>query len=226
MRNYYSPLMTRRATAVLSTMLVSSLSLRVDIASRPLQLHVSRPMISADISRCSRRPQSAASDDFDVSLVEPGSDRYLPCYLAASIERNGETFAALYPTNTPVNLAKLSGDRLVPVDETKLLVETATAACSKLDIELLDTPVVLTAQGPGLEDFDDDADEEAGDEDEEAEGGEEEDAEGGEDNEVESGEDKDDEDDGEAIVLAEFEFQVMKCSGAAMLVLTFLTHHT
>ena len=93
--------------------------------------------------------------------MEPGSGKVLPCFMAASLEYEGETFAALYPVNAPVSLATMLNDeRLVPLDEdveTDELVAAATAICASSNIELLPTPVVLTARGPGLEVSDGDA---------------------------------------------------------------------
>lgn len=98
-------------------------------------------------------------DEFVVSLTGPGDEDSLPCYVSSTIDHSGDTFAALCPVNVPISLAELSGGRLVPVDETEELVRAAIAECSKVDIELLDTPVVLTAQGAGLRRFVDDAEE-------------------------------------------------------------------
>ncbi len=96
-----------------------------------------------------------------VDLLEPGTGKVLPCFMAASLEYEGDTFAALYPVNAPVSLATLlNGERLVPLDEeleSDALLAAATAACASADIELLSTPVVLTAKGPGLEAVDGDA---------------------------------------------------------------------
>ncbi len=84
--------------------------------------------------------------------MEQDSGRVLPCFLAASLDYEGETFAALYPVNAPVCLATLQGDRIALVeDETEAMVAAAASVCADKDIELLTTPVVLTARGPGLE---------------------------------------------------------------------------
>ena len=81
--------------------------------------------------------------------------------MAASLEYEGETFAALYPVNAPTSLARLVNDeRLVPLEEeleTDAMLAAATTSCAAADIELLQTPVVLTAKGPGLEVVDGDA---------------------------------------------------------------------
>ena len=75
--------------------------------------------------------------------------------MAASLEYEGETFAALYPVDAPVSLATMiNGERLGPHDESlesAALTAAAPAACAAHQIELLPTPVVLTAKGPGLE---------------------------------------------------------------------------
>jgi len=84
----------------------------------------------------------------------------LPCFMAAALEYKGDTFAALYPVNVPVSLAQMQNDRLVPLDqelETDDVVAAAVQACAQADIQLLHTPVVLTARGPGLEQVDGDA---------------------------------------------------------------------
>ena len=71
------------------------------------------------------------------------------------MEYEGDFFAALYPVDAPVCLAQMLNDeRLVPLDEdleTDAMIEAATKACAQNEIELLQTPVVLTARGPGLE---------------------------------------------------------------------------
>jgi len=62
--------------------------------------------------------------------------------------------------NAPISLATTQNERLVPLDEeaeTADMVAAATAACKAADIELVQTPVVLTAKGPGLEYADGDA---------------------------------------------------------------------
>ena len=38
--------------------------------------------------------------------------------MAASVEYEGATFAALYPVNAPVSLAQMQDERLVPLDAT------------------------------------------------------------------------------------------------------------
>ena len=104
--------------------------------------------------------------DFVISLLDPVTGKVLPCYMASSIEKQGATFAALSPANAPVSLAELDDERLVPVeDETEAMIAAAQAACEALQISLVDTPVVLTVSGPGLENIDLEDDDE--DEDEE-----------------------------------------------------------
>ena len=75
--------------------------------------------------------------------------------MAAAVEYEGDFFAALYPVDAPVCLAQMLNDeRLVPLDEdleTDAMIEAATKACAQNEIELLQTPVVLTARGPDLE---------------------------------------------------------------------------
>ena len=97
-------------------------------------------------------------DDFfnepQVDLIEESSGRILPCFMAASLEYEGETFAALYPVDAPVCLAEMSAEKLMPLDEareTEALVAQCISACADNSIELVNTPVVMTARGPGLE---------------------------------------------------------------------------
>ncbi len=113
-----------------------------------------------------------------VDLLEESSGRILPCFLAAQLKYNSETFAALYPVDAPVSLAEMVGDRLMPIDparETPELMELAKGACAESGITLLETPVVLTASsGPELDAIEDEgepvefADDEEDDEGEEA----------------------------------------------------------
>lgn len=95
-----------------------------------------------------------------VDLIEEGADLPLPCYIAASVEWEGNTFGALYPVEAPVSLAMMENDRLVPLStelETPAVVAAAAEVCAQSNIELVRTPVVLTARGPGLELVDGDA---------------------------------------------------------------------
>jgi len=131
------------------------------------------PPVQRHIAVCAAPPRAASPflqsfDDDDeeegraaeVQLVEPASGRILPCFMAASLEWEGEVFAALYPVDAPVSLATMQNERLVPLDEeleTDAMIDAAEKACAASDIELLRTPVVLTAKGPGLELVDGDA---------------------------------------------------------------------
>lgn len=128
---------------------------------------------ASSVGCCTRVSRSAVmqqhrnsddSDEFDdapeVDLIEPGTSRILPCFMAASLEYEGETYAALYPVNAPITLAESVDGRLVPLEEereTPELIAACTKACKSRDIELLETPVVLTACGPGLELIDDES---------------------------------------------------------------------
>lgn len=101
-------------------------------------------------------------DDFfgdnEVELVETSSGDILPCFMAASLEYEGATYAALYPVNAPVSLAEQVDERLVPFeDEGDAVLSAASAALAANEIELLRTPVVLTASGPGLDNYEGDA---------------------------------------------------------------------
>lgn len=89
-----------------------------------------------------------------VDLVEETSGRSLPCFLAATLEYEGSTYAALYPVDAPVSLAEMVGERLMPIDderESAAMISAATKACAANDIQLTETPVVLTASGTGLD---------------------------------------------------------------------------
>jgi len=59
------------------------------------------------------------------------------------------------PVHVPVTLAQeMQNGRLVPLDEDRMtpeLVAACVKACASKDIELLETPVVMTARGSGLE---------------------------------------------------------------------------
>lgn len=107
----------------------------------------------------------------------------MPCFIAAAVEWEGNTFGALYPVDAPVSLAMMQDDRLVPLSsdlETDAAVAAAVEVCAQSNIELVRTPVVLTARGPGLELVDGDAEA------------------------LELGQDEDEEETEEALVLAEY----------------------
>jgi len=91
----------------------------------------------------------------EVSFSMTGDDGpTLPTIRAGSLEFEGETFAALSPINVPIVLAERTGDQFVQIDpenEDAGLLEACTQACAAREIELLPTPAVLTATGPGLE---------------------------------------------------------------------------
>jgi len=91
----------------------------------------------------------------EVSFSLTGDDgATLPTIGAASLEFEGETFAALSPVDVPIVLAERTGDQLVQVDPENAdagLLEACTQACAAREIELLPTPALLTATGPGLE---------------------------------------------------------------------------
>jgi hypothetical protein len=93
-----------------------------------------------------------------VSLLVPGYSSDLPCFnTRVTVEYEGKTFAALHPVDTPVMLAEMRDDRLVRIDESEEppeLLDACVQACAALDIDLLETPVMLTAAGPGLDALD------------------------------------------------------------------------
>jgi hypothetical protein len=136
------------------------------------------PQVSEFTARCVTRAQhNRALAMRQVDLYEEESGRKLPCFLAATLEYEGSTYAALYPVDAPVSLAEMVGERLMPLEderETDALVAAASKACAEADITLHETPVVLTASGPGLDFIEDEeepiefADNEDDDEGEEA----------------------------------------------------------
>lgn len=119
-----------------------------------------------------------------VELLEESTGRTLPCFIAVSVaSEDGTTYGALYPVDAPVSLAVMQDERLVPIPselETDDCIAAAVEVCAQSNIELVRTPVVLTARGPGLELVDGDAEA------------------------LELGLDADEEDTEEALVLAEF----------------------
>ena len=119
-----------------------------------------------------------------VELLEESTGRTLPCFIAVSVaSEDGTTYGALYPVDAPVSLAVMQDERLVPIPselETDECIAAAVEVCAQSNIELVRTPVVLTARGPGLELVDGDAEA------------------------LELGVDADEEDTEEALVLAEF----------------------
>ena len=77
---------------------------------------------------------SLASTVAQVRLLEGG--RVLPCFMAAELEYEGQTYAALYPVDAPVSLATMTNERLTPLDqrlETESVVTAAAAACAEND---------------------------------------------------------------------------------------------
>lgn len=129
-----------------------------------------------------RSPGVYASEELIRSLHDPLTGKSLKCYIECSLEKDGQTFAALSPVDVPVSLAQVSQGKLLAVEEeTAAMISAAQSACEMVQITLRDTPMVLTVVGEGLADadFEDDHHED------------EEDDDGGE----------------EAIVLTEFEHQ-------------------
>lgn len=129
--------------------------------------------------RCSGRTAVVVCQDSrDATLLDPDSGKTLKCLVAGTVvvETPGaedEVYGALYPADTPITLAQMEDDVLVPLMEAdeRALFSMAQRACLDINIELLDTPVLLTA-GSGLDellmDADDmaDADDDADDDDE------------------------------------------------------------
>ena len=113
----------------------------------------------------------------DATLMDPASGKTLKCLIAGTVvvEMPGaedEVYGALYPADTPITLAQMEDDVLVPLMEAdeRALFSMAQRACKDMDIELLDTAVLLTA-GSGLDELLMNADDmtDADDDDDEAE---------------------------------------------------------
>jgi len=117
----------------------------------------------------------------DATLLDPASGKTLQCLIAGTVVveipgAEDEVYGALYPAETPITLAQMEDDVLVPLMEAdeRALFPMARQACKDMDIELLDTAVLLTA-GSGLDELlmnaDDmaDADDAGDDDDDDAE---------------------------------------------------------
>ena len=95
----------------------------------------------------------------DASLLDPASGKTLKCLIAGTVVveipgAEDEVYGALYPADTPITLAQMEDDVLVPLMEAdeRSLFSMAQRACKDMDIELLDTAVLLTA-GSGLDEL-------------------------------------------------------------------------
>jgi hypothetical protein len=127
--------------------------------------------------KCCQEPVNAAT------LLDPDSGKTLRCLVAGTVvvevpDSEDEVYGALYPADTPITLAMIEDDELEPLNEgdERALFPMAERACKDIDVELLDTPVLLTAKTtPELENMmmnaDDlpSADEEVEDDEDEAE---------------------------------------------------------
>jgi hypothetical protein len=93
-------------------------------------------------------------EDRMADFVENG--RALPCFVAATLEAEGEVFAVLYPRDAPVQLARRHGPELVPIEPESIgddLLEAAREAVAvQKGIMLMDTPGTLTVRDEELDD--------------------------------------------------------------------------
>ena len=113
----------------------------------------------------------------------PQADRVIECFVDREIEVDGKQYATLMPADTPVILAgykDVNGTKqLMPIlDEPTIdrLFDTASAVLAEVDLLLSRSAVVLTVEGHGSDDSDDESDEDglfavAGDEDEDDDDG-------------------------------------------------------
>ena len=127
----------------------------------------------------------------DATLLDPATGKTLKCLIAGTVVveipgAEDEVYGALYPADTPITLAQMEDDVLVPLMEAdeRALFSMAQRACKDMDIELLDTAVLLTA-GSGLDELLMNADEM-----------------------TDADDDEDDEDAEEAMVLTAFQHEV------------------
>jgi hypothetical protein len=97
--------------------------------------------------KCCQEPVNAAT------LLDPDSSKTLRCLVAGTVvveipDSEDEVYGALYPADTPITLAMIEDDELEPMNEgdERALFPMAERACKDIDVELLDTPVLLTAK--------------------------------------------------------------------------------
>ena len=95
----------------------------------------------------------------DATLLDPANGKTLKCLIAGTVVvevpgAEDEVYGALYPADTPITLAQMEDDALVPLMEAeeRALFSMAQRACKDMDIELLDTAALLTA-GSGLDEL-------------------------------------------------------------------------
>ena len=95
----------------------------------------------------------------DATLLDPATGKTLKCLIAGTVVvevpgAEDEVYGALYPADTPITLAQMEDDALVPLMEAeeRALFSMAQRACKDMDIELLDTAALLTA-GSGLDEL-------------------------------------------------------------------------
>lgn len=112
----------------------------------------SRPFAPARLSAPVRAVAGGGGDGM-VDLLEESTGKILSCFVADTVEVDGQIYAALYPADAPVTLGFMQGGRLQPLDggEEEGVMAAAMAACATVGAELHDTPVVLTASGEAIE---------------------------------------------------------------------------
>ena len=95
----------------------------------------------------------------DATLLDPATGKTLKCLIAGTVVvevpgAEDEVYGALYPADTPITLAQMEDDALVPLMEAeeRALFSMAQRACKDMNIELLDTAALLTA-GSGLDEL-------------------------------------------------------------------------
>ena len=93
----------------------------------------------------------------DATLLDPANGKTLKCLIAGTVVvevpgAEDEVYGALYPADTPITLAQMEDDALVPLMEAeeRALFSMAQRACKDMDIELLDTEVGSTSAGKQL----------------------------------------------------------------------------
>ena len=127
-----------------------------------------------------------ANGDFVATLLDAETGTTLKCRIAGTVvveipgdENEDEVYGALYPVDTPITLARMEDDELVPLPETdeRALFSMAEQACKDIDVLLMNTPVLLTAEttpemmidADDLEDADNEHGDDGDDDDDEAE---------------------------------------------------------
>lgn len=110
-------------------------------------------------SLMSQRVETDGSDFLQqVNLMEYGSNDVLPCFTSMDLDFGNDTFASLAPVEAVVTFGfvyKNEEIRLLDEEQyTRELFDDCKKACEEQGIEFFETPILLTARGPGLEDSD------------------------------------------------------------------------